>query len=221
MSLKILLVEDEPRLAQFLNLELTSAGYGVTVCGDGMSGLMSVRQLDPHLVIIDWTLPYLSGLEICRRLRQTGSKVPIILLTAKDRIADRVAGLDSGADDYLTKPFRLEELLARIRTRLRNFQNPQMLRYSSLTLNRTTREIFYETQAIKLTVKEFELLEYFLKNPKSVLSRQQIVKEVWNYEHLQNYNIVHVYISHLRQKLEEHNPQRLIHTIRGYGYILR
>ncbi len=221
MSLKILLVEDEPRLAQFLNLELTSAGYGVTVCNDGMSGLMSVRQLDPHLVIIDWMLPYLSGLEICRRLRQTGSKVPIILLTAKDRIADRVAGLDSGADDYLTKPFRVEELLARVRTRLRNLQNQQMLRHASLTLNRTTREVFYETHLIKLTVKEFELLEYFLKNPKSVLSRQQIVKEVWNYEHLQNYNIVHVYISHLRQKLEQHNPQRLIHTVRGYGYILR
>ena len=221
MSLQILLIEDEPKLSQFLDLELTSAGYSVTICNDGMSGLMEVRQLKPHLVILDWTLPYLSGLEICRRLRQTGSKVPIILLTAKDRIADRVAGLDSGADDYLTKPFRVEELLARIRARLRNLQNPQVLRYGDLTLNHASREVFQGHQLIKLTVKEFDLLMYFLKNPKSVLSRAQIVKEVWHYEHLQNYNLVHVYISHLRQKLEQHNPQRLIHTVRGYGYIMR
>ncbi|MEO0375709.1 MAG: response regulator transcription factor [Cyanobacteria bacterium P01_A01_bin.17] len=221
MTSQILLVEDEPRLAQFLNLELTSAGYGVTVCNDGMSGLMGVRQLDPNLVILDWMLPCLSGLELCRRLRQTGSKVPIILLTARDCIADRVAGLDSGADDYLVKPFRVEELLARVRTRLRSFQNPQVLRYSDLALNLESREVLQGTQSVELTVKEFDLLTYFLRNPKSVLSRSQIVKEVWHYEHQQNYNLIHVYISHLRKKLEQHNPRRLIHTVRGYGYILR
>ncbi|PZD73906.1 Response regulator MprA [Acaryochloris thomasi RCC1774] len=221
MSSQILLVEDEPRLAQFLNLELTSAGYGVTVCNDGMSGLMGVRQLDPNLVILDWMLPCLSGLELCRRLRQTGSKVPIILLTARNCIADRVAGLDSGADDYLVKPFRVEELLARVRTRLRSFQNPQVLRYSDLALNLESREVLQGTQRVELTVKEFDLLTYFLRNPKSVLSRSQIVKEVWHYEHQQNYNLIHVYISHLRKKLEQHNPRRLIHTVRGYGYILR
>lgn len=221
MSLQILLVEDEPTLAQFLDLELTLAGYSVTICNDGMSGLMEVRQLNPNLVILDWMLPCLSGLEICRRLRQTGSKVPIILLTAKDCIADRVAGLDSGADDYLTKPFRVEELLARIRTRLRNLQSQPVLRYADLTLNHASREVLQGNQSLKLTVKEFDLLMYFLKNPKSVLSRAQIAKEIWNYEHLQNYNLVHVYISHLRQKLEQHNPRRLIHTVRGYGYIMR
>ncbi len=221
MSLHILLIEDEANLAQFLDLELTSAGYSVTVCNDGMSGLIGVRELNPHLVILDWMLPYLSGLEICRRLRQTGSKIPIILLTARESIADRVAGLDSGADDYLIKPFRMEELLARIRTRLRALQKQQVIQYSNLTANFNSREVFQENKLLKLTVKEFDLLIYFLANPKRVLSRSQIVKEVWNYENQTNYNLVHVYISHLRQKLEQHYPHRLIHTIRGYGYILR
>lgn len=223
MEPKILVIEDELSLAKFLAIELRSVGYAVTICGDGMSGLIEARTLNPDLVLLDWMLPYISGPEICRRLRQTGSKVPIILLTARDCIEDRVTGLDSGADDYLTKPFKIEELLARVRVRFRGLldQQRQILRYSNLMLKQLSREAYRDGQRIKLTAKEFDLLVYFLQNPQTALRRHQILEHVWQDNTNKNDNLVDVYISHLRSKLEQHNPKRLIHTVRGCGYVLR
>ncbi|NEP04001.1 MAG: response regulator transcription factor, partial [Okeania sp. SIO4D6] len=157
MSSNILVVEDEAKLAQFIELELKYEGYQVTVANDGFAGITMAREIKPDLIILDWMLPGLSGLELCRRLRTTGDKVPIILLTAKDDVSDRVAGLDAGADDYVLKPFSVEELLARVRAHLRRTQepNPDLLMFEDLSLNRSTREVYRDNRAIELTAKEF------------------------------------------------------------------
>lgn len=223
MKIHILLVEDEVKLARFVELELSSEGYQVSVAHDGISGLTLARESAPDLAILDWMLPGLSGVELCRRLRATGSKVPVILLTAKDDVSDRVAGLDAGADDYVVKPFSIEELLARIRARLRATQetNEDVLQFADLSLNRRTREVFRGKRAIELTAKEFDLLEYLLSNPRQVFTRDQILERVWGYDFLGDSNIIEVYIRYLRLKLEENQEKRLIHTARGVGYALR
>jgi DNA-binding response OmpR family regulator len=225
MKAHILLVEDEVKLARFVELELTSEGYQVSVANDGITGLTLARESAPDLVILDWMLPGLTGVELCRRLRATGSKIPVILLTAKDEISDRVAGLDAGADDYVVKPFSIEELLARIRAHLRRTeeekQNVDILQFEDLSLNRGTREIFRSTRAIELTAKEFDLLEYLMSNPRQVFTRDQILETVWGYDFVGDSNVIEVYIRYLRIKLEENNEKRLIHTIRGVGYALR
>ena len=223
MTTHILLVEDEVKLARFVELELSSEGYQVSVAHDGISGLTLARELTPDLAILDWMLPGLSGVELCRRLRATGSKMPVILLTAKDDVSDRVAGLDAGADDYVVKPFSIEELLARIRARLRSTQetNEDVLQFEDLSLNRRTREVFRGKRAIELTAKEFDLLEYLLSHPRQVFTRDQILERVWGYDFLGDSNIIEVYIRYLRLKLEENNEKRLIHTARGVGYALR
>jgi DNA-binding response OmpR family regulator len=223
MSAHILLVEDEVKLARFIELELDCEGYQITVEHDGLSGLTSARESNPDLVILDWMLPGLSGLEVCRRLRATGSKVPVIFLTAKDEISDRVAGLDAGADDYVVKPFSIEELLARIRAHLRRNQedDPDLLQFQDLSLNRRTREVFRGNRAIELTAKEFDLLEYLLAHPKQVITRDRILEEVWGYDFMGDSNIIEVYIRYLRLKLEDNSEKRLIQTVRGVGYVLR
>ncbi len=223
MTAHILLVEDEVKLARFVELELTSEGYQVSVAHDGITGLTLARESSPDLAILDWMLPGLSGLEICRRLRSTGSSIPIILLTAKDEVSDRVAGLDAGADDYVVKPFSIEELLARIRAHLRRTQeiDEDLLQFEDLKLNRRTREVFREQRAIDLTAKEFDLLEYLLSHPRQVFTRDQILEKVWGYDFMGDSNIIEVYVRYLRLKLEENNEKRLIHTIRGVGYALR
>ncbi|PAX53176.1 response regulator transcription factor [Brunnivagina elsteri] len=225
MTAHILLVEDEVKLARFVELELTSEGYQVSVANDGMTGLTLARESKPDLVILDWMLPGLTGVELCRRLRSTGSKIPVILLTAKDEISDRVAGLDAGADDYVVKPFSIEELLARIRAHLRrieeNKQDTDILQFEDLSLNRRTREIFRDKRAIELTAKEFDLLEYLMGNPRQVFTRDQILEKVWGYDFVGDSNVIEVYIRYLRIKLEENNETRLVHTVRGVGYTLR
>jgi DNA-binding response OmpR family regulator len=223
MTANILLVEDEIKLARFIELELQSEGYRVSVAHDGMAGLSKIRESEPDLAILDWMLPGLTGLELCRRLRATGSKVPIILLTARDEVADRVAGLDSGANDYIIKPFSIEELLARIRAQLRQTQptNSDVLKFEDLSLNRRTRAVSRGQRAIELTVKEFDLLEYLLSNPRQVFTRDQILENVWGYDFLGDSNIIEVYVRYLRLKLEDRSEKRLIHTIRGVGYVLR
>lgn len=223
MTTHILLVEDEVKLARFVELELSSEGYQVSVAHDGMSGLTLARESTPDLAILDWMLPGLTGVELCRRLRATGSKVPVILLTAKDEVSDRVAGLDAGADDYVVKPFSIEELLARIRAHLRRTQetNEDILQFEDLSLNRRTREAFRGKRSIELTVKEFDLLEYLLSHPRQVFTRDQILERVWGYDFLGDSNIIEVYIRYLRLKLEANNEKRLIHTARGVGYALR
>jgi len=223
MSVHILLVEDEVKLARFIELELVSEGYQVSVAHDGMAGLTLAREATLDLAILDWMLPGLSGVELCRRLRSTGSKVPVILLTARDEVGDRVTGLDAGADDYVVKPFSIEELLARVRAHLRRTQDgdEDVLQFEALKLNRKTREVHRGTRAIELTAKEFDLLEYLLRHPRQVFTRDQILENVWGYDFMGDSNIIEVYVRYLRLKLEEHHEHRLIHTVRGVGYALR
>ncbi|NEQ26800.1 MAG: response regulator transcription factor [Microcoleus sp. SIO2G3] len=223
MTAHILLIEDEIKLARFIELELNSEGYRITVAHDGMAGLTLARESSPDLVILDWMLPGLTGVEVCRRLRTTGNKVPVIMLTARDEVQDRVAGLDAGADDYVVKPFSIEELLARVRAHLRRQQedDQEVLQFADLSLNRRTREVFRGQRAIELTVKEFDLLEYLLSHPRHVYTRDQILEQVWGYDFIGDSNIIEVYIRYLRLKLEENNEKRLIQTVRGVGYVLR
>ncbi len=223
MKSHILVVEDEAKLAQFIKLELEFEGYEVTVAVDGFSGLSSAREIKPDLILLDWMLPGISGPEICRRLRQTGDKVPIILLTAKDEVSDRVTGLDAGADDYVIKPFSIEELLARVRANLRREreEDVDLLQFSDLTLNRSTREVFRGQRSIELTAKEFDLLEYLIAHPRQVLTRDRILERVWGYDFMGDSNIIEVYVRYLRLKLEEQQESRLIQTVRGVGYVLR
>lgn len=220
---KILIVEDEEKLSKFLELELQYEDYDVVVCNDGISGLTTARESNPDLVLLDWMLPSISGLEVCRRLRSTGSKVPIILLTAKDEINDRVAGLDAGADDYIVKPFSIEELLARIRANLRrtNEADPDELHFLNLSFNRRTREVKRGDRLIELTATEYDLLEYLMSHPRQVLTRDQILERVWGYDFGGDSNIIEVYVRYLRLKLEANQESRLIKTVRGVGYVLK
>jgi DNA-binding response OmpR family regulator len=220
---RILVVEDEEKLARFVELELTYEGYQVTVAHDGLTGLTQARDLNPDLIILDWMMPGLTGLELCRRLRATGNKVPVILLTAKDDVSDRVAGLDAGADDYVVKPFSIEELLARVRAHLRrtNEEETDVLRFEDLMLNRNTREVTRGDRPIELTAKEFDLLEYLMANPRQVLTRDRILEKVWGYDFMGDSNIIEVYVRYLRLKLEAEDEKRLIQTVRGVGYVLK
>ncbi|MCU0566026.1 MAG: response regulator transcription factor [Oculatellaceae cyanobacterium Prado106] len=223
MANRILIVEDEVNLARLVEMELTLEGYEVKVANDGLSGLTLARESAPDLAILDWMMPGMTGVEICRRLRATGIKIPVILLTAKEDVSDRVAGLDAGADDYVVKPFKIEELLARVRAHLRRTQetNPDLLQFSDLSLNRKTREVFRNGRAIELTAKEFELLDYLLSHPRQVITRDQILEKVWGYDFMGDSNIIEVYVRYLRLKLEEQQEKRLIQTVRGVGYVLR
>jgi DNA-binding response OmpR family regulator len=222
MSAHILIVEDEAKLAQFMQLELTQEGYTVTVAEDGIAGLTAAREHQLDLIILDWMLPGLSGVEVCHRLRTTGNKTPVILVTAKDDVRDRVLGLDSGADDYVVKPFSIEELLARVRAQLRRTEeDSEAMQFSDLTLNQKTRDILRGGRAIELTAKEFDLLVYLMRHPRQVLTRDRILEEVWGYDFMGDSNIIEVYIRYLRLKLEENQEKRLIQTVRGVGYVLR
>ncbi|GBO54696.1 two-component response regulator [Pseudanabaena sp. lw0831] len=223
MNGHILLVEDDPKLSKFIASELSLDGYQVTVANNGIDGLAIARDQHPDLLILDWMLPEISGLDICIRLRKTGVQIPIIMLTAKDEIPDRVAGLNAGADDYLVKPFSIEELLARIQARLRRMSSDvsDNLQFADLTLNRLTREVYRAHQKIELTAKEFDLLEFMLRHPHQVLTRDQILESVWGYDFMGESNIIEVYIRALRIKLEASNLKRLLHTVRGVGYVLR
>jgi DNA-binding response OmpR family regulator len=224
MTAHILLVEDEVKLAKFVELELGFEGYQVSVANDGLTGLTMARESSPDLILLDWMLPGMTGLEICRRLRSTGDKTPIILLTAKDEVSDRVAGLDAGADDYVVKPFSVEELLARVRARIRSKSNEDgedNLEFEDLKLNRSTREVYRNGRLIELTAKEFDLLEYLLRHPRQVITRDKILEEVWGYDFMGDSNIIEVYVRYLRLKLEANDEKRLIKTVRGVGYVLR
>ncbi len=223
MKQHILVVEDEAKLAQFIKLELEYEGYEVTVSQDGLDGLATARAKNPDLILLDWMLPGISGVEICHRLRQTGDKVPIIILTAKDEISDRVTGLDAGADDYIVKPFSIEELLARIRSNLRRNQeeDSSLLQFDDLRLDRSSREVYRASRRIELTAKEFDLLEYLMAHPRQVLTRDQILERVWGYDFMGDSNIIEVYVRYLRLKLEANNESRIIQTVRSVGYVMR
>ncbi len=220
----ILLVEDEVKLARFVELELNYEGYQVSIAYDGLTALTAARELHLDLVILDWMLPGLSGLEICRRLRSIGDKVPIILLTVKDEVSDRIAGLDAGADDYLVKPFSVDELLARVRTHLRSSRQADkadVLEFEDLSLNRRTREVYRDQRLIELTAKEFDLLEYLLSHPRQIITCDRILEQVWGYDFIGDANVIEPYIRYLRLKLEANNEKCLIQTVSGVGYTLR
>ncbi len=219
----ILVIEDEAKLARFVEVELTYEGYRVSLAADGPTGLMSAREQLPDLILLDWMLPGISGLEICRRLRSTGNRVPVILMTAKDDVTDRVEGLDAGADDYVVKPFSIQELLARVRAHLRRYQgsDESRLTFLDLVLDPLTREVMRGDRRIELTAKEFDLLRYLMEHPRQVLTRQQILENVWGYDFMGDSNIIEVYIRYLRLKVEQEGEKRLLQTVRGVGYVLR
>jgi len=222
MSARILIIEDDEAILTFLRRGLAYDGYRVDTAIDGQTGLLLARDNPPDLVVLDWMLPGLDGLEVCRRLRQ-GGPVPILMLTAKDTLNDRVQGLDAGADDYMVKPFNLEELLARIRALLRRTrpERPKVYQFEDLTLDTGTRQAIRTERVIDLTAKEYELLELFMRHPRQVLTREMIYDDVWGYDFGGESNIIEVYVRYLRQKLEASGERRLIHTVRGMGYVLR
>ncbi len=221
-SARVLVIEDEDRIRQFLQRGLTYEGYRVDPAPDGRTGLDMARDNPPDLVLLDIMLPGIDGFEVCRRLR-AASDVPILMLTAKESIEDRVTGLDAGADDYLTKPFSFDELLARVRALLRRAQpaKPQVYRFADLELDTGTRQGRRAGKTFDLTAKEYELLELFMRHPRQVLTRDVIFDRVWNYDFGGESNIIEVYVRYLRQKTEQDDLARLIHTVRGIGYVLR
>ena len=221
---RILVVDDDPRIAASLRRSLLYEGYAVEVAADGPTALARARDDAPDLVVLDVMLPGLDGVEVCRRLRAAGD-VAILMLTARDATADRVRGLDSGADDYLSKPFAFEELLARVRALLRRRglvgPEPAPLRYADLALDPGTHEVRRGDRPVALTAQEFALLEHFLRHPRQVLGRERILDAVWGEGVAVTSNVVDVYVGYLRQKLEAGGEPRLIQTVRGVGYALR
>jgi two-component system response regulator MprA len=222
MSDQILVIEDDERILNFIRRGLAFEGYQVMTAADGLSGLALARDNPPDLVILDWMMPGLDGLEVCRRLR-AADDVPILMLTAKDSLSDKVKGLDAGADDYLVKPFEFEELLARIRALLRRAraEAPSVLSFLDLKLDSGTRRAARGGRDIELTAKEYELLELLMQHPRQVLTREVIFDRVWQYDFGGESNIIEVYVRYLRQKTEAGGEPRLIHTVRSVGYVLR
>ena len=218
--MRVLVVEDEPAIADFIVRGLTEQGYAVDRAADGVAALdiLAVGTFD--VVLLDIMLPKMNGLEVCRRMRENGVKTPVLMLTARDAIEDRVRGLDTGADDYLVKPFAFEELVARVRALSR--REPQvtdaLLRIGDLALDTTTRLASRAGRNIELTAKEYALLEYLMRNPSRVLTRTMISERVWNYETFNVANVIDVYIGHLRRKIDDGEEVKLIHTVRGAGY---
>jgi two-component system response regulator MprA len=219
---RILIIEDEDKILQFLQRGLTYEGYRVVTAADGPAGLALARSEVPDLVILDWMLPGLDGLEVCRRLRAAGP-TPILMLTARESVSDRVQGLDAGADDYLVKPFEFDELVARVRALLRRArpEAADLLTFADLRLDTGTHQAYRGDRPIELTAKEYELLDLFLRHPRQVLTREVIFDRVWGYDFGGESNIIEVYVRYLRQKTEAGGEPRLLHTVRGVGYVLR
>ena len=223
MAESILIVEDDRRIRDLLRRGLIFERYNVETAEDGETALRCVREKLPDAVILDLMLPGIDGLEVCRRLR-SASNLPILMLTARDAVPDRVTGLDAGADDYMVKPFAFDELLARLRALFRRHRiesTPDVCRYIDLTLNPRTRQVFRGGDEVQLTAKEFDLLELFMRHPNQVLTRELIYEHIWNYDFGGESNIIEVYVRYLRTKLEAGDKPRVIQTVRGVGYALR
>ncbi|MCD7904174.1 MAG: response regulator transcription factor [Clostridiales bacterium] len=225
-ALKVLIVEDEVKLARFVELELKHEGYEVIVANDGRSALEKFEEEAPKIILLDLMLPGLSGIEVCRRIRKT-SDVPIIMITAKGEVMDKVMGLDNGADDYITKPFAIEEVLARMRVALKHkrtsaaAEGEKKLTVKDLTLDLGKRTVKLGEHNIDLTKREFDLLAYLIKNKNIVISREQILNKVWGYDYFGETNIVDVYVRYLRTKIDDKYNEKFIHTIRGVGYYVK
>jgi two-component system response regulator MprA len=220
--MRILVVDDEPAVRTSLERALSLDGYDVDLAADGAAALDRLAAAPPDAVILDVSMPRVDGLEVCRRMRQAGDRTPVLMLTARDAIDDRVAGLDAGADDYLVKPFALRELLARLRALLRRIDTPsQRSRYADLELDPGSRDVWRGERRIELTRTEYALLELFLEHPRQVLTRSQIFERVWGYDFGATSNALGVYVGYLRRKTEAGGERRLLHTVRGIGYVLR
>ena len=221
--MRILVVDDEPAVRESLERALKLEGYDVELAEDGADALGQLRVGAPDAIVLDVLMPNVDGLEVCRRLRSAGDRTPVLMLTAREGVSDRVAGLDAGADDYLVKPFALDELLARLRALLRRTgtDGGGVLRFADVTLDPRTHEVRRGEREIELTRTEFQLLELFLRNPRQVLTRSIIFERVWGYDFGPTSNSLEVYIGYLRRKTEAGGEPRLIHTIRGTGYALR
>ena len=226
--MRILVVDDEPAVRTSLERALSLEGYDVALAADGAAALDSLAAAPPDAVVLDVSMPGLDGLDVCRRMRQAGDRTPVLMLTARDAVDDKVRGLDAGADDYLTKPFALDELLARLRALLRRVQSPgadgldeEVLSFSDLRMDIASREVHRGDRAIELTRTEFTLLEMFLRRPRRVLERSFILEEVWGYDFPTTANSLEVYVGYLRRKTEAADESRLIHTVRGVGYVMK
>lgn len=221
-NIRILVVDDDPEIVSVVRRGLAYEGYAVDTASDGREALAKAREKEPDLVILDIMMPGIDGIEVAKRLRQ-GGDVPIIMLTAKGTVADKVTGLESGADDYLVKPFAFDELLARVKALLRRHQphEGETLRFSDLSVNTATREVTRGQETIELTTQEFDLLELFIRHPRQVLKRSLIYERVWGYDFEGESNVIEVYVRYLRSKLEAGGKPRLIHTVRGVGYVLK
>lgn len=219
---RVLVIDDDPNVTDFLRRGLTYEGYRVEVAPSGEAGLDCARERPPDVVVLDVMMPGIDGLEVCRRLK-AGSNVPVLMLTARDAVSDKVQGLETGADDYLVKPFAFEELLARVRALLRRGQvtPSEVLHYADLTLDLKTRRARRNERELQLSTTEFKLLELFLRHPGQVLTREQITDRVWGYDFGGESNVLEVYVRYLRSKLEADGEGRLIQTVRGAGYALR
>lgn len=226
MATKLLIVEDEKKIARFLELELKHEGYEIITAHDGRTGLEMAENEAPDLILLDLMLPVMSGIEVCRRIRQSKNRVPIIMLTAKDDVTDKVMGLDMGADDYMTKPFAIEELLARIRVAVKRKTNSvkeeekKVLDFGELTVDDRKRQVTYGEDVVELTKKEYELLKYLLENKNIALDREKILEKVWGYDYYGDTNVIDVYIRYLRSKIDQKYGIEMIKTVRGVGYII-
>jgi two-component system response regulator MprA len=221
---QILIVEDDPNIANMIRRGLIFEGFDAVTAASGTEGLDRARERLPDLVVLDWMLPGMDGIEVCRRLRHASQELPILMLTAKDGVPERVSGLDAGADDYMVKPFAFEELLARVRALLRRSraaEAPDVLRFADLELDTGTRLARRGARVFDLTAKEYDLLHLFLRHPRQVLTRDQIFDDVWGYDFGGESNIIEVYVRYLRTKMEAGGESRLIHTVRSVGYALR
>ncbi len=225
-GMRILVVDDDRAVRESLRRSLSFNGYSVELAVDGIDALEKVANARPDALVLDVMMPRLDGLEVCRRLRSTGDDLPILVLTARDSVSERVSGLDAGADDYLPKPFALEELLARLRALLRRAApepgiDSEKMTFEDLTLDPVTREVTRGERSISLTRTEFSLLEMLMANPRRVLTRGRILEEVWGYDFPTSGNALEVYVGYLRRKTEADGETRLLHTVRGVGYVLR
>ncbi|MEM7030698.1 MAG: response regulator transcription factor [Chloroflexota bacterium] len=221
----ILVADDDPKLLKMIRRTLVYEGFQVVTADNGREALHQVQEHDPDLIVLDWMMPEVDGLEVLRRLREAEDRMPVLMLTAKDAVESRVQGLDSGADDYLVKPFDSTELLARLRALQRRFEQGEVktkaLSFQGLSLNTTTRETKRDNRQFELTPKEFDLLHFFIRHPNQVLIRDRILEEVWGYDFGGEDNVLEVYIGYLRKKTEAQGEPRLIQTVRGVGYVLR
>ena len=218
---RVLIVEDDPYIARLLRLQLQHRHLNVQCEYDGLSGLKTAAEFDPEVIILDIMLPGMDGIGVLKELRQRGSRAPVIMLTARNTSMDKVHSLNQGADDYLTKPFSMEELVARIRALLRRVEGEEILRVADLEINTATREVRRGVRKVDLTVREYELLEFMVRNPRRVLPRDLLLSRVWNWEFNTESNIVDVYMTYLRKKIDRPGEPRLIQTIRGVGFTLK